>query len=57
MIKVDKHTTSGELVVKANVESSIGGRSEGLTSLSGNVLRTTVVIAQRILDLFQKRES
>lgn len=54
MTKVDKHTTSGELVVKANVESSIGGRSEGLTSLSGNVLRTTVVIAQRILDLFQK---
>ena len=44
-------TATDELVIHADVEGCIGGRCEGLTHFTDDVLRTTVVIAHGILDL------
>ena len=41
-----------ELVLKAHIKRDVRGRGEGLTSLAGDVLRTAVVVAKSILDLY-----
>lgn len=41
-----------ELVLKAHIERNVRGRGEGLASLAGDVLRTAVVVAKSILDLY-----
>lgn len=40
-----------KLVLKTHIEGRIRGRSKRLTSLTGDIPRTAVVIAQGILDL------
>lgn len=46
-----KRTVRNKLVLKAHIEGRISGRSKRLTSLTGDIPRTAVVIAQGILDL------
>lgn len=44
-------TATDELVLETHVECSVSSRSESLAHLANDILRTTVVIAHRILDL------
>lgn len=48
-----KLTATDELVVKTHIECGVSSRSESLAHLANNILRTTVVIAHRILDLYR----
>lgn len=41
-----------ELVLKAHIERNVRGRGEGLASLAGDILRTAMVVAKSILDLY-----
>lgn len=41
-----------ELVLKTHIERNVRGRGERLTSFAGDVLRTAVVVAKSILDLY-----
>lgn len=48
-------TATDKLVVEAHVESSVGGGSKSLAHFADNILRTTVVIAHRILNLYRTK--
>lgn len=47
-----KLTAAEKLVLKAHVEGSVRGRGESLTDFANDILRPTVVIAHRILNLY-----
>lgn len=49
-------TVADKLVLEADVESRVRGRSEKLTCLSDDILRATVVIAHSVLDLYTEKE-
>ena len=49
-------TVADKLVLKADVESRVRGRSEKLTRLADDVLRATVVISHSVLDLHREKE-
>ena len=46
-----ERTVRNKLVLEAHIKRRIRGRSKRLTSLAGDILRTTVVIAKGIFDL------
>lgn len=46
-------TATNKLIVDTHVEGSVGGGSKSLAHFAHNVLRTAVVIAHSILDLYQ----
>lgn len=48
-------TVADKQVLEADVESRVRGGSENLTRLADDVLRTTVVIAHRVLDLYGEK--
>ena len=45
-----------KLVLEADVESRVRGRSEKLTCLSDDILRATVVIAHSVLNLYTEKK-